>query len=104
MEKLNIKDLFLKFSLKINNNLFTLILYYCIALVLLSLLIGQFLGDQFAKSKYSILENIFLGITLGFLHRFILVKKNIPLFQRIVIGLFIIVLSAIIYVIIFKII
>lgn len=102
MKKQNLKELFKKFSLIINNNLFTLIIYYCVALVLLSLLIDKFLGDHITKSKFYMIDNIALGITLGFLHKFIFLKKNKPVFQRVVLGLFIIVLSAIIYVIIVR--
>ena len=102
MEKKNMKDVLLKISLKINTNLFTLILYYCVAIVLLSLLIDQFLGNQITKSKYPIIENIGLGITLGFLHRFILIKKDISLFYRVVLGLLMIIFFAFIYVIVIK--
>ena len=71
------KEFFIKTSTKINKNLFTIILYYCTVMLLLSSLFDYLTGKSIEYIKDHIIERVVIGIVVGFLHRFIFNKKVI---------------------------
>jgi L-cystine uptake protein TcyP (sodium:dicarboxylate symporter family) len=70
------KELLIRISAKINKNLFTIVVYFCVMFLALSLILDLITGKPLEFTKSRILERLFLGVFMGILFRYVLNRKK----------------------------
>jgi hypothetical protein len=89
-------------NIKINSNVFLLLLYYSITITILSYIFHLIGKTQNSWSSLRFTESIYLGIFLGLFHRYVLIPKDLTFIKRVIIGSILFIVTVILFTIIMR--